>query len=98
MPPYKVCWGMIFQQAKIRRRLQSDQEQNASHGQTCSPTRMLMFDSTNQTRHVVKSERGGFKKFCKFLPSEKGIDSENSCCISAKLNFRVGEEGEISTS
>ena len=37
-------------------------------------------------------------KFCKVLPSETGIDSENGCCISAKSSFRVGEEGDISTS
>ena len=43
-PPYNVCWGILFQRAKIRRRLQSDQGQNANHGQTDSPTGMFMFD------------------------------------------------------
>ena len=43
-PFYKVCREILFQQAKIRGRLQSDQGQNASHGQTCSPTGLLMFD------------------------------------------------------
>ena len=33
---------------------------------------MLIFDGTNQTRHVVKSERGSFKKFCKNVSSKMG--------------------------
>ena len=45
-----------------------------------------------------KVKEAVLKKFCKILPSENGIDSEISCCISEKLSFRVGEEGEISTS
>ena len=49
-------------------------------------------------RPDIKSERGGLKKFCKVYQVKKWIDSENSCCIPAKSSFRVGEEGDISTS
>ena len=42
--PYKVYWRILFHQAEIRRRLQSDQGQNASHGQTCSTIELLVFD------------------------------------------------------
>ena len=43
-PPDKVCWRILLHQAEIGRRLQSDQGQNASHGQTCSTIGLLVFD------------------------------------------------------
>ena len=51
--------------ASERRWLQSDQGQNASHGQTRSTTGLLFFDWNNQARHVVKSDRGGLINFAK---------------------------------
>ena len=76
---------------KIRRRLQSDQGQNASHDHTCSTTGLPFVRLKKSDQTCSQELKRQFQFFFKTLPSENGIDSECNSCIFAKQAFVWGK-------